>query len=88
MAQAYRDPIESARLRERDGITKDEEKSHIENSGHQYEDPFGNEEFAEVKYRTLYWCHDRRNHLVGNPVATLCCGDYRTGPVSVKPFKE
>ncbi|KAJ5875056.1 uncharacterized protein N7473_012403 [Penicillium subrubescens] len=55
MAQAYRDPIESARLRERDGITKDEEKSHIENSGHQYEDPFGNEEFAEVKYRTLYW---------------------------------
>jgi hypothetical protein len=58
MAQAYRDPIESARLRERDGITKDEEKSHIENSGHQYEDPFGNEEFAEVKYRTLYWWYE------------------------------
>lgn len=64
MAQVYRDPIENARSRERDGVTKDEEKAHIENSGHQYEDPFGNEEFAEVKYRTLYWWYESTSSFV------------------------
>ncbi|GLI75959.1 hypothetical protein PoHVEF18_004225 [Penicillium ochrochloron] len=71
MAQAYRDPIESARLRERDGITKDEEKSHIENSGHQYEDPFGNEESAEVKYRTLYWWYESINLFATDEIFTI-----------------
>ncbi|KAJ5453935.1 uncharacterized protein N7458_004891 [Penicillium daleae] len=55
MVQAYHEPIDSARSRERDGIIKDEEKRHIENCSLEYEDPFGNEEFAEVRYRTLYW---------------------------------
>jgi hypothetical protein len=63
MAQTYPDPIESGRLRERDGIIKDHEKSHVENPSHEYEDPFGNEEFAEVKYRTLYWWYERIDSL-------------------------
>ncbi|KAJ5354373.1 uncharacterized protein N7496_012806 [Penicillium cataractarum] len=58
MSQTYRAPIESARPGERDGIIKDEERSHVENSGPEYEDPFGNEEFAEVRYRTLYWWYE------------------------------
>lgn len=70
MAQTYRDPIESARLRERDGITKDEEKSHIESSGHEYEDPFGNEEFAEVRYRTLYWWYASINPPATDAILT------------------
>ncbi|KAL5364448.1 transmembrane amino acid transporter protein-domain-containing protein [Aspergillus floccosus] len=48
-----------------------EEKDDTQNMLPSYEDPFGDETFAEVKYRTLRWCHDRRDHLAGHPVAPL-----------------
>jgi hypothetical protein len=70
MAQAYHEPIDSARSRERDGIIKDEEKRHIENCSLEYEDPFGNEEFAEVRYRTLYWWYERHQLIVPDEILT------------------
>ena len=32
-----------------------EKKQHLDDTLPEEEDPFGNEEFAEVKYRTLGW---------------------------------
>ncbi|KAF7712973.1 Uncharacterized protein PECH_002486 [Penicillium ucsense] len=51
----YADPVEDGQFKGRgDGMRK-EEKAHLEQPNSEYEDPFGSEEFAEVKYRTLTW---------------------------------
>lgn len=59
MAHQYSDPVGETRLRERDETIRKEEKGHLENPNPEYDDPFGSEEFAEVKYRTLTWWYEK-----------------------------
>ncbi|KAL9578579.1 MAG: hypothetical protein Q9212_005630 [Teloschistes hypoglaucus] len=36
------------------------------------QEPFGDETNSDVKYRTMAWCHDCRNHISWDPVSALC----------------
>ncbi|QKX53845.1 uncharacterized protein TRUGW13939_00925 [Talaromyces rugulosus] len=55
MTQFEHDSIQGISSDKQDASTLEEAKRKGVNSAPEYEDPFGNEEFADVKYRTLYW---------------------------------
>lgn len=56
MAQPYYDSIRGAPAdTKRDQALDDEEKHRESHGPPEYGDPFGNEDFAEVRYRTLHW---------------------------------
>ncbi|OQE26523.1 hypothetical protein PENSTE_c005G05787 [Penicillium steckii] len=55
MTQSYREPIERDPYYKRDDGLDATEKQHFERAPPDQDNPFGNEDYAEVKYRTLYW---------------------------------
>ncbi|KAJ5085062.1 hypothetical protein N7532_009833 [Penicillium argentinense] len=55
MSQVYRDPIQSEHSQKGDQGPGAAEKQYAEQAPDQYDNPFGNEDYAEVRYRTLYW---------------------------------
>jgi hypothetical protein len=55
MTQLENDSIQGISSDKLDAGALEEAKKKGVDSAPEYEDPFGNEEFADVKYRTLYW---------------------------------
>ncbi|KAJ5999667.1 hypothetical protein N7481_000076 [Penicillium waksmanii] len=55
MSQTYRAPIQSDQTTKYDDGLSAAEKQHIERAPAEQENPFGDEEYAEVRYRTLHW---------------------------------
>ncbi|KAJ5954312.1 hypothetical protein N7501_008591 [Penicillium viridicatum] len=56
MAQPYQDPnFDAAANSKRERALGDKENHGVGHATPEYENPFGDEEFSEVKYRTLYW---------------------------------
>lgn len=56
MAQPYQDSIRGVPANTKQEQASDAEEKHRKAlQVPEYEDPFGNEEFAEVRYRTLHW---------------------------------
>lgn len=56
MAQPYQDPnFDAAANSKRERALGDKESHGVGHATPEYENPFGDEEFSEVKYRTLYW---------------------------------
>lgn len=54
MSQPYHESIEDSRSEKYDAGKSDTETQSVENVP-MYHDPFGDEEFADVRYRTLLW---------------------------------
>lgn len=56
MSETYRAPIQSdhSTTKYDDGLSA-AEKQHIERAPAESDNPFGDEEYAEVRYRTLHW---------------------------------
>lgn len=54
MAQPYREPVDDAHTDKEFPENLDAEKQNAEIVP-AYEEPFGDEEYAEIKYRTLRW---------------------------------
>lgn len=55
MSQTYRAPVQSDQSKKYDDTPGAAEKQHIERVPAEHDNPFGDEEYAEVRYRTLHW---------------------------------
>lgn len=56
MAHAYRkSDFDTSADTKRERALGAEESHSVGHGTPEYDDPFGNEEFADVRYRTLYW---------------------------------
>lgn len=55
MSQQYHDPIRGDYSDKHDSGLDAAEKQHVERAPADYDNPFGNEDSAEVRYRTLHW---------------------------------